>query len=475
MRTRSSAAAATLLAAALALAGCASSSGIEPQARLREPAAQPAATPRFEVAAEWWRAFGDPQLDRLVEQALAGHPQLGVAEARLRRARAISDAASAASLPQVNGAFDATRQRYTANGAVPAPLAGSVRESGTLQLTTSWEIDFFGRNRAALQAALGASRAAEADLAAARNLLASNVARGWFQLVRVQEQLRVAERALAQREQQLQLVRQRVDAGLDTRLELRQSEGAVPEARQQIAVLQEQAQVARHALAALTGQDALAAQEVPQLRALHRLATPEALPADLLGRRPDIVAARWRAQAAADEVAVAKTQFYPSVNLVAFAGLSSIGLGRLLEADSGQWGVGPAVRLPIFDAGRLRANLGGRTADLDAAVESYNGALLEAVREVADQVSALQGVDRQQHDQRQAQAAAEEAYAIALQRYEAGLGTYLQVLSAESAVLAQRRQAVDLAARALDAQAVLMRALGGGWQPAALQTTKEER
>ena len=189
------------------------------------------------------------------------------------------------------------------------------------------------------------------------------------------------------------------------------------------------------------------------------------MPADLLGRRADIAAARWRVEAASRDVANAKTQFYPNINLVAFAGFSSIGLDRLLDAGSQQWGVGPALRLPIFDAGRLRANLRGKSADLDAAVESYNAAVIDAVRDVADQIASSQAITRQQAEQRAAQTAAEGAYEIAVQRYKAGLGNYLHVLTAETSVLNQRRQAVDLAARALDTQVGLMRALGGGYAP----------
>ena len=159
----------------------------------------------------------------------------------------------------------------------------------------------------------------------------------------------------------------------------------------------------------------------------------------------------------------AKAEFYPSVNLVAFAGLSSIGLGRLLEAGSAQAGFGPALRLPIFDSGRLRANLSGKAADVDAAVASYNGALLSALRDVADQLAGQRSIARQQDEQRGAQEAAESAYQLAVQRYRAGLGTYLVVLSAESNVLAQRRLGVDLKARALDNQVQLVRALGGGY------------
>ena len=196
---------------------------------------------------------------------------------------------------------------------------------------------------------------------------------------------------------------------------------------------------------------------------MQSAAIPAVLPADLLGRRPDVAAARWRVEASAQDVAVARAQFYPNVSLTAFVGLASMGLGNFVEAGSREWGVGPALRLPVFDAGRLRANLAGKSADLDAAVESYNAALLDAVRDAADQLASSASVERQIAEQRQAGEAAEAAYAIARKRYEAGLGNYLQVLSAETQVLAQRRLAVDLAARRLDAQAGVMRALGGGY------------
>jgi NodT family efflux transporter outer membrane factor (OMF) lipoprotein len=458
--------AATALVAALALAGCANMAGIETTAKLRDaPSLGLSAAPQAQtVSAEWWREFGDDRLNALVAQALAGNPNLKVAQARLARAQAVTEVAGAATLPQVNGSLDLTRQQYTRNGAVPAPLAGSIRESGTLQLSASWELDFFGKYQAALDAALGSVQAAKADEQAARVLLASNVARGYFQLSRIDAQLEVARRALGQREEQLRLVRDRVDAGLDTRLELRQSEGGLPEARQQIEALQEQAALSRNALAALMGRpDGAQALQARPLQEVRQVAASAVIPADLLGRRADIAAARWRVEAAGHDVVNAKTQFYPNLNLVAFAGFSSIGLGRLLESGSQQWGVGPALRLPIFEGGKLRANLRGKSADYDAAVESYNAAVIDAVREVADQVASSQSIARQQTEQRAAQAAAEGAYDIAVQRYKAGLGNYLQVLSAESSVLAQRRLAVDLSARALDTQVGLMRALGGGY------------
>ena len=466
----------------LALAGCANPAGIAPHATARDAAslgleATSTAAPVAAIAPDWWRAFGDARLDRLVEQTVAGHPSLRTAQARLYRARAVLEVADAALLPQIGLAADLTHQRYTENGAVPAPLAGSIRDNATLQLNGSWELDFFGKNQAALDAALGSVRAAEADVQAARALLASQVVRAYLQLGRLQAQLEVADRTLAQRTHQLRLVRDRVDAGLDTRLEQRQAEGGLPDARQQAEALREQMELTRNAIAALAGQPALAAQiAAPVLTELHPQMLPAVLPADLLGRRADVAAARWRVEAATHDLRSARQQFYPNINLVGFAGLSSIGLGRLMEAGSLQWGIGPALRLPLFDAGRLRANLQVKAADLDGAVESYNGAVLDAVRDVADQLASGRSIVRQQQEQQAAQEAAEGAYAIALQRYQAGLGNYLQVLTAESSVLAQRRQQVDLAARALDTQAQLARALGGGYAEAttALQTPPEK-
>lgn len=450
----------------LTLTGCASSAGIAPTAQISAPATVglDAATKMPALAADWWHGFGDATLDGLVERALAGNPNLKIAQARLARAEAAVGGAKSADGPQVNGSFDSTRQRFSAKSIYPPPLGGGVYTLSTAQIGASWELDFFGRNRSAIEAAVGAQRAAEAEVQAARVMLASNVARTYVQLGRLFEQRDVAVRSLKQRDETLALIKQRVQGGLDTTVEQRQGEGALPETRQQIEQLDEQITLARHALAALTAQapNALDDLTVP-LSTVKAVAVPAGLPADLLGRRADITAARWRIEAATGDMKSAKAQFYPNINLTAFVGLQSIGLDQLVKSGAEQYGAGPAIRLPIFDSGRLRANLRVKAADLDAAVESYNGAVLDAVHDVADQLASLRSVDRQQTEQARAQDSAESAYDLATQRYKAGLGTYLTVLNAESTVLNQRRQAADLKARALDTQIALIRALGGGY------------
>lgn len=466
--SRSSALAAALLAGLLS--GCADFGGIQPGATARDaaalglPAASADAVPA--PAADWWTQLGDAQLDRLVAQALQDNPSLHVAAARVAKADSAIAVAQAADAPQVNGTLGLNRQRFSENYIYPPPLGGSVQNLGNLQAQGSWALDFFGRNAGALQAAVGQARAAQAEQGAARVLLAANVVRNYVQWARLHDQRVLAQQALAQRQQMLTLVHERVRAGLDNQLELRQNETGRADTRTQIAALEQQIDATGHALAALLGQPRLPADvSVPRLAQLGTLALPQQLDANWLGQRADIAAARWRVQATQGEVQAARAQFYPNINLAGFVGLQSLGFGNLLRGGSVEWGVGPALSLPIFEGGRLRANLRGRTADVDAAVESYNATVIDAMREVADQALAMRAVARQQGEQAHAVGAAEGAWDIARQRYGAGLGTYLNVLVAESAVLAQRRQTVDLAAQALLAQVGLAQAMGGGWQP----------
>ncbi len=466
---------AVALAAALLLVGCASPGAAHAPLAQTTPAAAGLNAAATESAAppQWWTTLGDAQLDALVDKALQGSPSLAVSRARLEQAVALSQVREAANGPQVNLGVDATRQRYTANGLVPAPVAGNTYNSGTVQASFSWSPDFFGQHAAELQAALGQARAAQADAAAAANTLAAQVGRSYVALARLVSQREVAVRALAQREEQRRLTSDRVAAGLDSQVELTQAQAAVPDARTQIEALDEQITLARRQVAVLSGQapDALATL-TPQLAALQPTPVPEALGADLLGRRPDVVAARWRVEAATQGVKVARTEFYPNINIAAFIGLNSLGLDNLFNAGSRQMGVTPALRLPIFDGGRLRAQLGGRQAELDAAIAQYNGMVLDAVKEAGDAMASVQSLTRQQALQDEAAASAEKAYRFAQERYRAGLGNYLVVLSTESQVLAQRRLAVDLRARQLDTRLQLMKALGGGWtdDTATLQT-----
>jgi NodT family efflux transporter outer membrane factor (OMF) lipoprotein len=463
---------ASALAAGLLLAACASTGGLAPKSETIAPESLAAgrslagaAVARDWPAADWWKSFSDAQLDALVEEALSGNPSMGAARARLDRVVALAGAAGAPLTPHVSAGANLNRQRYSATGIFPPPIGGSYYTQSQLALQFSYEIDFWGKNRAAYDAALGQARAAEVDAFAARLLLSAAVAHAYAQLGRAFEQLDVAQATLAQRQAIFDLTRQRLAAGLDTKVEVKQAEASIPAARQRIAQLEEEIALARNQLAAFVGKgpDRGLAIARPSARATQ-VALPSTVPADLLGRRPDVVAQRWRVEAARRDVDSAKAQFYPNVNLAALVGVQTVSYGKLFSPDSRIPQADAAVLLPIFDGGRLRGNLGARDADYDLAVEQYNQTVLDAVREVVDRLASLRSVETQTSDAAIGLSAAEEAYSVAVARYRAGLGNYLQVLAAETLVLEQKNLGADLRYRELDLSIDLIRALGGGFE-----------
>lgn len=451
---------------ALLLAGCASHEGIAPSLTPRSAQAYGArSTAVTWPRSDWWTGLGDAQLDALVVQALSGNPQLGTAQARLARAQAAAAGAQAALAPQIELQGQSTWQHYSANSLYPPPLGGSAEVNLSLQLAGRWEFDFFGRHRAALQAALATGRAAAAEAQAARVLIASSVVRSYLLLAHQLRTHELLQATLQQRTRLRELLQARVDKGLDNTLALRQADAACAELQRQIERSTEQAMLTRHAIAALVGVGPQITQTLaPRMTGLATPPLPAALPAELIGRRADLSAARWRVQAALAQVDAAKAQFYPNVNLLAFAGLQSLGFAHWLDAGSRNFGIGPAITLPLFDAGALRAQLSARSAEADAAIADYNTTLGDAVRDVADQVASLQSLQRQAQAQQAAQGAADAAQALAEQRYRAGIGTYASVLTQQGDVLTQQRAAADLQARRADTIVALMRALGGGFE-----------
>ncbi len=414
----------------------------------------------------WWRALGDPQLDRLVADALAHNPGLAGALARVRAAEAQAAIAGSGNDPQLSFGASATRERVSANYIFPPPFAGGTFWEGRLGADFAWNLDFFGRQGALIEQARRVADAAALDAAGTQLLLSSTVTQAYVEYERAERLGALAMQARTQREHLLELTRQRVQAGLDSDVELRGAEAslaAVDVERRQTALGLESAV---HALAALTGRgaDAYAAMPGPGLDLERALDLPAELPADLLAHRPDVSAARLRIAAAQSGREAAHANFYPNVNLVAFAGFTSIGLDKLLEGDSHQWSVGPALHLPIFDAGRLKAEYRRSGAELDAATASYDEAVLRAVRDAADQLSRLQALQAQLADQQRALAAAEDAYRLAEQRYGAGLASRLTVLNAETQVLNARRQRVNLLADRTSARVALLVALGGSFK-----------
>ncbi len=460
----------------LALAGCASSGGLQPQGRLldvdtlhseRSLSANDLGQAGF-PAHDWWKALGDPQLDALVAEGLAGHPSLEAADARLRQARSQVGTARADRLPSVSVSGGYTGLRLP-ESMVGDEMGGHYAGSGQAMVDFSYGVDLWGGKRAAWEAAVDSAHAATVDAQAARLDLSAAIVQAYVQLGHAWQLHDVAEEELARSQKSLQLTRQRRAAGIDSDLQVRQAESRVPAAQQQLQAAQQQIDAGHTALAALVGQGPDRGLRIERPRPLDPMALqlPGVLPSELLGRRPDIVAARWRVEAADKQIAVAKAKFHPSFNLTALAGVVAPNVGDLLKSSSTFAYLGPALSLPIFDGGRLRAGLANSDAQYDQAVAAYNQAVLDALRDVADQVNAVRSLQQQSQSQQQAVDSARAAHGLAEQRYRAGIGNYLDVLTAQSMLLQAEQQLAGLQSQQVLSSVRLSRALGGGYEPTA--------
>ena len=465
LRATSAAFGVLALAACAALPSAAPAPGAKPAAAYATAqafAAAPAAWPDD----HWWTAYGDAQLDGLMDEALKGSPTLAAAGARVRRAEALANQARAAESPSVAADLSVQETKFSYNNGIPPAFTPhGYNPESRAALDFSWELDFWGKNRAAVAAATSETRATQADAAQARLMLSTSVASAYADLDRLYRERDLADRTLALRQETSGLVAQRVSSGLDTRGEQRQAESEPLQAQADLAAVDEQIALTRNRLAALlgAGPDRGLSIARPPAEALKPFGVPANLAADLLGRRPDVVAARWRAEAATRGVDRAKAAFYPDVNLTGFLGFQALTLDTLLSKGSDIGQFGPALSLPIFEGGKLRAGLRGAEADRDAAVAAYDGAVTEALHQVADAVTGERALQTELTSSRAALAASEEAWNIAQLRYKGGLSAYPAVLLAEQSVIARRRAVADLESRALALDVALVRALGGGF------------
>jgi len=460
----------------LLLAGCAMlpphpNAAPTPLASTRLGLTGPTVAPAPEA---WWQALGDAQLDRLVDEALRDSPRLAEANARWQAAEAQAAAAQAAQQPGAR--FKVSEERLKVpSGFGPYLLGGQSVWLGSLGAALSWDPDLWGQRADESAAARRLSGAAGMDRAEARLLLSGAVVQAYLQLDRAAALEAIAADTEAQRARIVEITRRRVAAGLDTRVELREAEGAVPQTH--LALLQAQAQeaLARHELAALVGRgaDLYDSIQAPHLNVPALQPLPASLPINLLARRPDVIAARERIAAADAGRSAARAAFYPSINLSALAGFASVSLSNLISAETFGYGAGPALSLPIFDGGRLRAVYRGAQAQLAEAVARYDDVVLAAVRQAADQISLIDSLAAQQQQQTQWLTAAQEAYRLDEERYRAGLASYLSVLDAETDVFNARRTAVELHQQRAAARITLLIALGGSFSTAATDATKQ--
>jgi NodT family efflux transporter outer membrane factor (OMF) lipoprotein len=461
--------------ASVLLAGCASTGGLHPTATPADPASL--ATQRSFSGVKvytatwprqgWWKALGDAQLDKLVDEALADNPDMTLVDARVRAALAAAGAADAARKPTLNAGASAAGARVPP---ILPPLASG--HFGVIRygyLSFKWDLDLWGGKRAAWQAAVGNARAAEVDAQAARLKLSADVVQAYFQLAGAYAQRNLANEELQRANDFLKLTRKRVANGIDSKFSLARIEAESASDRAHVEAADNAVHSAGLVLAALlgAGPDRALSIERPALPAIPALALPSDLPVDLLGRRPDVVAARWRVEAAGHDIKAAKTKFLPNIGISSLAGLLAPSSLNLLSLQNRFYTISPALSLPIFEGGALRANLAGKDAARDIAVAQYNQTLVHAINQVAGRVEDLQSLSAQVQDAKDARASAEDAYTLAMKRYRAGVGNYLEALSVRQELIAAEQQLASLQTRRVGAWATLNEALGGGFQPAA--------
>jgi NodT family efflux transporter outer membrane factor (OMF) lipoprotein len=468
-----------ILAAAVgltfALAGCATSGGIHTTGTSIDPSSLKADRSLAKVQVsdaawpknDWWTGLGDPQLNALIAEALQDNPTLAVADARAHEAQAEAGAADAARQPSVGVGASVAEARIPTT--IPVLGTGHMAAAKYVYGNFKWDLDLWGGQRAAWEAALGQARSAEVDAQAARIELSTNVARAYVQLGYAYALQDVAIAELKRANDVRDLTRQRLAAGIDSQIQLKQSDSEVASAEGQKAQADRAIDAARSALSVLLGKGPDRGLDIgrPQLLPPGALTVPSNLPVDLVGHRADLVAARWRVEATSKNIKAAKTEFLPNVNIGAIVGLVGLGGGNLFSLPNRFEEVAPAISLPIFDGGRRRANLDSKDAQYDVAVAQYNQTLVSAINEVSDDYDAIASAQQQIDAQQRAVDAASDAWKLAEQRYKSGIGSYLEALSVRQELLAAEQRMAQLHAQQSDLNVQLIQALGGGYRPQA--------
>jgi NodT family efflux transporter outer membrane factor (OMF) lipoprotein len=467
--------ASAFLAVSIIMAGCASSRGIAPQQTPLDASAldagaavQAAERSARWPDADWWRAFHDPQLDSLVAAAFADNPSLAAADARVREAQSLAGVSAAALLPRVNGNVSITRQHWSDNPLYygPGELANQNTWNNTGTLGFSYRLDLWGADEHEHERSLDAAHQRVADRRAAQLELEVNLVRAYVDLSKQYALLDIASDTLARQQQLVALAQRRLAGGIGTQLELAQAQAPLPEYERRIEALHEAIDLDRNELAALTGKGPGfgAALNRPALALDAPVALPSALPAELIGHRPDVVAARWAVAGAARGIDVAHAAFYPNIDLMASLGGFAAGgpLFQFLHAANGAWTAGPALSLPIFEGGALRARLGAAAAGYDEAVDHYDSTVVAALKQIADQIVQLHSLAAQQGDAERSASVAERSLRLAQVGYKRGLNDYVNVVVSETQWLGAQQGVAQIRAARLAAYASLMGALGGG-------------
>jgi NodT family efflux transporter outer membrane factor (OMF) lipoprotein len=432
----------------------------------------------------WWEQFGNPELNDLIETALKDNPGLKVASARLRQAEALVKVEGARLLPFLEADASLTYERLSQHGVFAAlnPEVAGVRFMlGIINpLSFRYEFDFWGKNRALLEAALGHAAAEEAEKAEVRLRLTAGIARAYFRGLALQQQLNIVKAIVDIRRDLRNLAQTRFRLGLDNDQPVKVAVAEYEAAFKRQAGVRDQLDVQRHLLARLVGKgpdEAMHLFSKPTVAIPNQIPAPDHLSIGLLVHRPDLAAALYRAHAASRLVKVSKAQFYPTIDLTGFVGFNALTLTKgadqlanlLFSGQSFSYGVAPGLRIPWFEGGRLRGELGAQRAEYDGAVELYNDTLLDAMREVADSLSAWQTTREMLESHKRLLASLGEDWRLAKVRLVSGLDDDREVLRHRHPVLEQEYVLRALESDQLVAAVDLIESLGGGYHNADIE------
>jgi len=419
----------------------------------------------------WWSVYANPGLDRLEKQLDASNPSLAVALARYDAARALLGEAQSDLYPTLGVEASNSRNRQSNN----RPLRGSGQpneySANGFGFGLSYEIDLWGRVRNEVAAGNADAAAVQADLASAKLSLEAQLADLYVALRGYDVQRRILQDTLDAYQQGLDMTERRFQGGIASGLDVSRAKTQLADAQAQVSEVVAQRALTEHAIATLVGESAsrfsLPADNTP----MDVPAIPLGVPSQLLERRPDIAAAERRVFAANAEIGVARAAFFPRLSLGAALGFQDTGMGNLLSAGNRYWALGPDLAMTLFDGGLRKSKVQAAQANLDASAGLYRGTVLNAFQQVEDNLTLLQQLGKEAHQQDDAASAARDSQTIATNRYREGAVNYLDVVSAQTAALQAERSAEQVRTRRLQASVDLIRALGGGWDSAQLSTT----
>ena len=425
------------------------------------------AQPRDQIPrGKWWEIFGDPQLNALEEQVSEANQNVKVAEARFRQARALIGFFRAGLFPTVSAGLSANSLRGSTN--TQTPSSGASTRDFLLTGDVSYELDLWGRIRRSVTAAREEAQATAADLETAKLSLQAELAFNYFELRSADAQQRLLNDTVKAFEEALQLTTNRFEGGVAAKSDVAQARTQLETTQVQATDIGVQRAQFEHAIAILIGKPPAAFSLPPAPLDLQPPDVPVGLPSELLERRPDIAAAERRVAEANEQIGIAKAAFFPTITLNALLGFESSSIHNWMGWQSFLWAVGSSLAQTIFDGGRRRATSEAALANYDATVASYRQATLDAFQQVEDNLAALRILEQEAEQQQRAVASARESLQLFTNRYKGGVDTYLQVITAQTAALANERNHVDILRRRMDASVLLVKALGGGWNLADL-------